>query len=122
MANERWKIDKHIPVAMIAAFIVQAVVYATIAGFYAAKQDSRILALEQYQTQQARELHDKEGRIQSIERDVPVIREKIQNIERTTDRIEKKIDKISMRYHDKYSMERLLMLTLKELGEIRVTV
>jgi hypothetical protein len=78
-----WKIDKHIPVAVIITIIMQT--FGVI--WWAAGIDGRISAIEKMNL---------EERTKTIERDIPVIREKINNIEKSTDRIEKKLDKLSL--------------------------
>lgn len=127
MAQDKWRIDKHIPVAMIVAFVIQAVVYGGVAAWWVSKMDSRLLLLEDFRAQSIMQIQGSDMRIQSLERDVPVIREKIQNIERATDRIEKKIDKLSLNWHmpphalrkaNGDPNEALFYLSLKELGEV----
>lgn len=114
MANQHWTIDKRIPIAVIVAIISQ-----TAAGiWWAATTDSRVSTLEDKAEQQ--QTYD--TRIQSLERDMPVIREKIQNIEKTTDRIEKKLDKISANYPQHHSnIDSLVQLSLAELGQVAVS-
>lgn len=110
--EENWKIDKHIPVAVIITIILQT--FGVI--WWAARIDSRVAAIEQLNL---------EERTQVIEKDIPVIREKINNIEKSTDRIEKKIDKLSLNWpHRKatvFNDNDLIQLSLAELMEIKTS-
>lgn len=128
MANQGWKIDKHIPVAVILAFLAQAVIYGIIAVWVASKYDSRLTVLEEFKVRSVAEREKDGQRIKGIEMEIPVIREKMQNIEKTTDRIEKKIDKLSLNWSiPAHALreaggnphEAMFYLSLKELGEVR---
>jgi len=121
--KQSWRIDKHIPVAIIAAFVVQAVIYTGVAAWAVSKIDSRIAALEQFRFDLIATTKIRESRVQSLERDYPVIREKIESINRTTDRIEKKLDKISfnMGMHAASNPSELFFaMSLDELSEVTV--
>lgn len=107
--NQHWSIDKRIPLAVILGMIGQALLL--VVWIYG--MDGRISVLENGRY---------EERLQGVEREIPVIREKINNIERATDRIEKKLDKLSMTWPKKHSsIEPLMMLSLAELGEVKAS-
>lgn len=117
----QWRIDKHIPVAVIVAFLVQAIIYTGLAVWAVSKIDNRIMFLEQWRAELVAASDMREVRVQSLERDVPVIREKIENINRTTDRIEEKLDKISLnRMGSNEAPEMFFAMDLEELGEVSV--
>jgi septal ring factor EnvC (AmiA/AmiB activator) len=117
--QQGWKIDKHIPVAVILAIILQT--FGAI--WWASSVTTRIEALERSRHSQEIRTEAHEKRVQIIEKDLPVIREKIENIKGTTDRIEKKLDKLSANFgmSDNTDMDSLMMLSLAELSEVRVS-
>ena len=115
-ANQHWTLDRRVPVAVIFALLAQT--FGVI--WWAAGITSRVETLELRGAQ----VSVNDARIQLLERDMPVVRERIQNIDRTTDRIEKKLDKISINMKITSSGNDLTvnLAELKALGEIEVVV
>ena len=84
--------DTTVNVGWLAAVVVQSMLFIGGCVWIASKYDSRLMVLEEWKVQQAKAAENRESRIQALERDVPVIREKVGNVENTTGRIENKID------------------------------
>lgn len=114
MVAQGRRIDKHIPVAVILAIIIQTCG----AIWWASRVESRINNLE---SQQAHVIK-RDERIRQLETDVPVIREKLNNIEKSTDRIEKKLDKISVMLSPQASadLQIYMAMDLDRLSEVSV--
>ncbi len=110
MPQEHWTIDRRVPLAVILGMIAQAAAIL----IWGVDLEGRVSVME---------THRADVRLQALERDVPVIREKIQSIEKATDRIEKKLDKLSANWPQKHTAawqeNQLLLAELKSLGEIK---
>lgn len=100
--NQQWRIDRHIPVAIIFAIVLQT--FGVI--WWAAGIDSRVSVMEALNL---------DSRMQTIEKDIPAIREKINNIEKSTDRIEKKIDRLSLNWSPKKQTSSIPIVVLEEM-------
>ena len=84
--------DTTVNVGWLAAVVVQSMLFIGGCVWIASKYDSRLVVLEEWKVQQVSESKNRENRVQALERDVPVIREKIENLGNTATRIENKID------------------------------
>lgn len=111
--GQHWSLDKRVPLAVILTMIGQVVALV----YWLSGIDNRLSVLESGRY---------EDRIQSMEREIPVIHEKIDNIDKATDRIEKKIDKLSsiwpQRHSREWQQQEIILAEMKALGEIEVIV
>lgn len=119
-----WRIDKHIPVAVIVTIVLQT------AGvvWWASGINYRIAALESVRDRMPIDsekldgrFRELDGRLRPVENDVGAIKKDVENIKGTTDRIEKKLDKISaLRSPVAYEPD-YLQLSLAELSETEIS-
>lgn len=115
MVNERqqgWKIDRHIPIAVIFTIIAQ-----TCGAFWwASSVDRRIESLERLQAEST----EQERRIRALENNAASVEERLKNIDGTTQRIERKLDKISVRFNVGISKIDYFAMNLNDLTEVAV--
>lgn len=118
MVTQGWRVDKHIPIAVIVTILIQ-----TCGAFWwAATVTARIDALERARFDTLNDSLQREKRVQAMERQLPVIKEKIDTIKEDTTEIKRKLDKISVmiRRQGALDFEGVFAMSLNELGEVTV--
>lgn len=115
--NQGWRIDKHIPVAVIIAIAVQT------AGviWWASDLSTRIDILERFRIEQLQSSKEDAERIRNLEGQVPAILNELENINKGIDRIDKKLDKISAIHFPLTYEPDYLTLSLTELSEVNIS-
>ena len=120
MAWEGWKLDKHIPIALVFAMFVQTITIVWWFSGWTATIEERLKNLENDGRSNAKSTIIREGRIRELENNVHRMDERLKGIDSTTKRIERKLDKLSMNWRQSAGTEQYFAMSLKELSKVEV--
>lgn len=118
MPWEGWKLDRHIPIALVFAMFIQTITIVWWFSGWTATIEERLKSLEVDNKQTI----VRDERIRVLENNVGRMDERLKGIDNTTKRIERKLDKISANKFNKahYAPANYFAMDIKQLTEINV--
>lgn len=116
MPWEGWKLDRHIPIALVFAMFVQTITIVWWFSGWTATIEERLKSLEH----EGKQTIIRDERIRELENNVGRMDERLKGIDNTTKRIERKLDKLSMKWSETASQPQYFAMDLQQLSEVRV--
>jgi len=117
MPWEGWKLDRHIPIALVFAMFVQTITIVWWFSGWTATIEERLKNLEH----EGKQTIIRDQRIRKLENNVGRMDERLKGIDSTTKRIERKLDKLSQDWtQQSASVEQYMAMDLQQLSEVRV--
>jgi predicted nuclease with TOPRIM domain len=120
MPWEGWKLDRHIPIALVFAMFVQTITIVWWFSGWTATIEERLKGLENDSRNNNQKTIIREERIRDLENNVNRMDERLKGIDNTTKRIERKLDKLTQNWQQRADKAQYFAMTLEQLSRVTI--